>query len=142
MTFFTFRILDFFGKKFKKFFSLIECISLIGLAVGPEKFTADAAEVMEMLLKTQTGDNEMADDDPQMSYMISAWARICKILGSGFAPYLPLVMGPIMKTASMKPEVALLDNDELTGIDNDADDWQFVSLGKFLTFFFSKIFKV
>ena len=141
--FFTSRILNFLGKKFKLlfFFSFIECISLIGLAVGPEKFTADAAEVMEMLLKTQTGDNEMADDDPQMSYMISAWARICKILGSGFAPYLPLVMGPIMKTASMKPEVALLDNDELTGIDNDADDWQFVSLGIYLTFF-SKIFQV
>ena len=45
-------------------------------------------------------------------------------MGPGFAPYLPLVMGPIMKTASMKPEVALLDNDELNGIDNDADDWQ------------------
>lgn len=108
----------------------IECISLIGLAVGPEKFTADASEVMEMLLKTQTGDAEMSDDDPQMSYMISAWARICKILGPKFAPYLPVVMGPIMKTASMKPEVALLDNDELTGVENDSEDWQFVSLGE------------
>jgi hypothetical protein len=108
----------------------IECISLIGLAVGSEKFTPDAAEVMEMLLKTQTGDNELTDDDPQMSYMISAWARICKILGPAFAPYLPLVMAPIMKTASMKPEVALLDNDELNGVDNEADDWQFVSLGE------------
>ena len=113
----------------------IECISLIGLAVGSGKFRTDAAEVMEMLLKTQTGDNEMSDDDPQMSYMISAWARICKILGPDFAPYLPLVMDPIMKTASMKPEVALLDNDELNGMPEDADDWQFVSLGKFVTFF-------
>ena len=39
---------------------------------------------MEMLLKTQTGEQEMSDDDPQMSYMISAWARICKILGPRF----------------------------------------------------------
>ena len=39
---------------------------MIGLAVGPEKFTADASEVMEMLLKTQTGDAEMSDDDPQV----------------------------------------------------------------------------
>jgi len=108
----------------------IECISLIGLAVGTEKFSADASEVMEMLLKTQTGDTELSDDDPQMSYMISAWARICKILGPGFAPYLPLVMGPILKTASMKPEVALLDNDELGGVSNDSEDWQFVSLGE------------
>jgi hypothetical protein len=65
-----------------------------------------------------------------MSYMISAWARICKIMGARFAPYLPLVMGPIMKTASLKPEVALLDNDELGGVENDSDDWQFVSLGE------------
>ena len=62
--------------------------------------------------------------------MISAWARICKILGPAFAPYLPVVMGPIMKTASMKPEVALLDNEELTGVENDSEDWQFVSLGE------------
>ncbi len=65
-----------------------------------------------------------------MSYMISAWARICKIMGPRFAPYLPLVMGPIMKTASLKPEVALLDNDELGGVENDSEDWQFVSLGE------------
>jgi len=51
-------------------------------------------------------------------------------LGPGFAPYLPVVMGPIMKTASMKPEVALLDNDELNGVENDSEDWQFVSLGE------------
>ena len=62
---------------------------------------------------------ELADDDPQMSYMISAWARICKILGAGFAPYLPMVMAPVMKTASMKPEVALLDNDEVEGVGDE-----------------------
>ena len=73
---------------------------------------------------------ELADDDPQMSYMISAWARICKILGGGFAPYLPMVMAPVMKTASMKPEVALLDNDEVEGVGDDSDDWQFVNLGE------------
>merc|ERR1719378_1479238 len=72
----------------------------------------------------------MAEDDPQMSYMISAWARICKILGPGFAPYLPMVMGPVMKTASMKPEVALLDNEELTGVEDNDEDWQFVQLGE------------
>ncbi len=45
----------------------IECISLIGLAVGGEKFMPDASEVMEMLLKTQKGENEeMQDDDPQV----------------------------------------------------------------------------
>ena len=108
----------------------IECVSLIGLAVGGEKFKADASEVMQLLLSSQVKGEEMADDDPQMSYMISAWARICKILGAEFAPYLPMVMDPVMKTASMKPEVALLDNDEVEGVGEDSEDWQFVQLGE------------
>jgi hypothetical protein len=40
----------------------------------------DASEVMDMLLKTQA-EGGLHDDDPQTSYLISAWARICKILG-------------------------------------------------------------
>lgn len=93
----------------------IECVSLIGLAVGAEKFMTDAGEVMDMLLKTHTEGN-LPDDDPQTSYLISAWARICKILGKQFEQYLPLVMGPVMKTAAMKPEVAVLDNDEVQDV--------------------------
>jgi hypothetical protein len=61
----------------------IECASLIGLAVGAERFTQDAADIMDLLLRTQVdnGGVEIDDDDPQMSYMITAWARICQILG-------------------------------------------------------------
>uniref|UniRef100_A0A182VXX6 Importin N-terminal domain-containing protein n=1 Tax=Anopheles minimus TaxID=112268 RepID=A0A182VXX6_9DIPT len=106
----------------------IECVSLIGLAVGAEKFMSDASDVMDMLLKTHT-EGDLPDDDPQTSYLISAWARICKILGKQFEQFLPLVMGPVMRTASMKPEVALLDNDEMQGVENDSN-WQFVNLGE------------
>jgi hypothetical protein len=50
----------------------IECISLIGLAVGKDKFMADAGEVMELLLKTQKGETEeeLADDDPQVDNVL------------------------------------------------------------------------
>ncbi|KAK9870587.1 hypothetical protein WA026_008150 [Henosepilachna vigintioctopunctata] len=85
----------------------IECVTLIGVAVGGEKFQNDATEVMDMLLKTHGEGVELPDDDPQTSYMISAWSRICKVLGRNFEQYLPLVMGPVMRTASMKPDVAL-----------------------------------
>ncbi|XP_066591327.1 importin-5 [Prorops nasuta] len=106
----------------------IECVSLIGLAVGPDKFITDASEVMDMLLKTHS-EGDLPDDDPQTSYLISAWARICKILGKQFEQYLPLVMRPVLRAASMKPEVALLDNEDMEGIEGDLD-WQFVSLGE------------
>lgn len=105
----------------------IECVSLIGLAVGPEKFIADASEVMDMLLKTHS-EGDLPDDDPQTSYLISAWTRICKILGKQFEQYLPLVMGPVLRTAAMRPEVALLDNEDMEGIEDV--DWEFISLGE------------
>ncbi|XP_071084426.1 importin-5-like [Haliotis cracherodii] len=106
----------------------IECISLIGLAVGRERFMQDCNDVMQLLLKTQMDQEEMADDDPQISYMISAWARMCKILGKDFQQYLPLVMGPVLKAASLKPEVAVVDSEDMKAMENDSD-WQFVTLG-------------
>ena len=66
----------------------------------------DAGKMMDLLLKAQTNQEDLADDDPQVSYLISAWARICKIMGKRFEPYLNLVMGPVLKTASLKPEVS------------------------------------
>ncbi|XP_013418000.1 importin-5-like isoform X1 [Lingula anatina] len=106
----------------------IECISLIGLAVGKEKFYPDCGDVMQLLLKTQTDSGDLADDDPQISYMISAWARMCKILGKEFEQYLPMVMGPVLKAASIKPEVALVDSQDMQSMEGD-NDWQFVTLG-------------
>lgn len=38
---------------------------------------------MDMLLKTHS-EGDLPDDDPQTSYLISAWARICKILGKTY----------------------------------------------------------
>lgn len=105
----------------------IECVSLIGLSVGQEKFMNDANILMTMFLKTHT-EGELADDDPQTSYLISAWARMCKILGKQFEQYLPLVMGPVMRTAALKPNVTMLDNDEVEDIENDAD-WSYINLG-------------
>lgn len=57
----------------------IECVTLIGIAVGSEKFSADATQVMDMLLKTYGNGTELPDDDPQTSYLISAWTRICRV---------------------------------------------------------------
>ena len=60
--------------------------------------------------------------------MISSWARMCKILGKDFEKYLPVVMGPVLKTASFKPEIAVVDEDEVKEI-SDEEDWQFVTIG-------------
>ncbi|XP_046853290.1 importin-5-like [Xenia sp. Carnegie-2017] len=108
----------------------IECISLIGLAVGHDKFLQDCNDVMQLLLKTQTEMENIEPDDPQLSYLISAWARMCKILGKRFTEYLPMVMPPVLKVASIKPEVALLDADDPKNETySEKEGWEFVSLG-------------
>ena len=51
----------------------IECISLMGLAVGRDKFLVDCGEIMQLLLKSQTQEaqDETADDDPQVKLLIT-----------------------------------------------------------------------
>ena len=46
----------------------------------------------------------------QISYMISAWARMCKILGTEFQQYLPMVMGPVLKAVAIQPDVAIVNS--------------------------------
>ncbi|CAF1354053.1 unnamed protein product [Adineta ricciae] len=105
----------------------MECISLIGLAVGKEKFIHDCYEIMQELVKTQVDFENLGNDDPQVSYLIGAWTRICKILGKDFEQYLPIVMGPVLKAAAFKPEVTVLNEDE-TDVEED-DSWEVLNVG-------------
>lgn len=67
-------------------------------------------------------------DDPISSYLLSGWGRICAVLGTDFYPYLNTVMPPLLKSAQVKPDVALLDVDAPEGGDDYPEDegWEFV----------------
>ena len=106
----------------------MECVSLIGLAVGRDKFMPDAQVIMEMLAKTQVG--ELDPDDPQISYMLAAWARICKVLGKEFIPYLSIVMPPLLHSAQLKPKFAIIDPDDPNAEEqyDPAEGWEFVTV--------------
>lgn len=60
----------------------------------------------------------METDDPTTSYMLQAWARLCKCLGQDFLPYMEFVMPPLLQSASLKPDVTITSADS----DNDIDD--------------------
>lgn len=97
----------------------IECISLVGMAVGKEKFGQDAKQVMEVLMNLQG--TQLEDDDPTTSYMLQAWARLCKCLGQDFLPYMSIVMPPLLHSAQLKPDVTITDADD-SDDDLDSDD--------------------
>ena len=78
-------------------------------------------------------------DDPQASYLITAWGRICRTLGSQFAQFLPNVMTPLLESAALKPDFAIIDGifsrrldshiDEIEKEQYAAEDgWDFVPL--------------
>ncbi|KAF5937145.1 hypothetical protein HYC85_024651 [Camellia sinensis] len=101
----------------------MECISLVGMAVGKEKFRDDAKQVMEVLMSLQG--SQMETDDPTTSYMLQAWARLCKCLGQDFLPYMSVVMPPLLQSAQLKPDVTITSADSDNEID-ESDDERFV----------------
>ncbi|CAG8558443.1 24474_t:CDS:10, partial [Racocetra persica] len=105
----------------------MECASLIALAVGKEIFAQNANEFIELLVQTQQSVTE--PDDPQTSYLIASWARVCKVLGVDFVPYLPIVMPPLLQSASLKPDFAVLDpDDDIESKYSAEDGWEFVGV--------------
>jgi len=93
-------------KEYKQFRGqTIECITLIAAAVGIEKFRKHAPQVIEQILLIQ--EHNLEAKDPQRSYLLSAWQRICLILKDEFAPYLDRVIPSILKQASLNPEMTI-----------------------------------
>ncbi|KAF9143232.1 hypothetical protein BGX30_001008 [Mortierella sp. GBA39] len=105
----------------------MECGSLIALAVGKEIFAPHVQEFIKLLVQTQT--SLMEADDPQTSYLLAAWARVCKVLGPDFVPYLDIVMPPLLASARLKPDLAVLDPEEDIDSKYAAEDgWEFVGV--------------
>ncbi|KAI6670785.1 hypothetical protein NL676_005670 [Syzygium grande] len=98
----------------------MECISLVGMAVGKEKFRDDAIQVMDVLMALQR--SQMETDDPTTSYMLQAWARLCKCLGQDFIPYMKVVMPPLLQSAQLKPDVTITSADSDNEIDESDDE--------------------
>ncbi|KAG2182508.1 hypothetical protein INT43_007439 [Umbelopsis isabellina] len=105
----------------------MECASLIALAVGKEVFAPFVQEFINLLIESQQSVTE--SDDPQTSYLLASWARMCKVLGPDFLPYLPVIMPPLLQSAQLKPDFAVLDPDEDAEANYSAEDgWEFVGV--------------
>jgi hypothetical protein len=107
----------------------VETISLIGIAVGKQKFAADAKEVMEILQKIYA--NPLDADDPLREYGLRAYARICQCLGQDFVPFMPLVIPSLMASASIEPELKIFPINQVSTeelLEEEEEGWQFTPI--------------
>lgn len=89
----------------------MECAALMGEAVGKEAFAADAGRILDTLLKMQQA-GTMKADDPQAKFIIDSIARIAKVVGAAaFAPYVPIVLPPLLAAATREVKHSFTDID-------------------------------
>jgi hypothetical protein len=81
-----------------------ECLSLLGMAVGKETFLPDAVEAMNAIVTLQQ-QNQLDDEEGTLkSFVFESLQRICKVMGTDFATYLPAVLPPLLAAFSLTPE--------------------------------------
>jgi len=88
----------------------MECISVLSLAVGKEKFMPDAKDVISLIHQAQT--NVTSDDDAQVGFLHQSWSRICRVMGTDFLPYLPHVMPGLLTAVQLDETCADSGEDE------------------------------
>jgi len=109
----------------------MECATLIALAVGKERMGPDAISLVQILGIIQQNITE--SDDPQASYLLHCWGRMCRILGADFLPCLPAVMPPLLELAKAKADIQLLDDEDNIAQVEQEEGWELVPLkGKYI----------
>lgn len=117
----------------------MECATLIALAVGKAQMGQDAialcnvlAQIQGKVLKPQDqweeGEMAIESDDPQASYLLHCWGRMCRVLGMDFLPYLPGVMPPLINLAGAKADIQLLDDENTIAEVQEDEGWELVPL--------------
>lgn len=74
---------------------ILECLTLMAHAAGKELFAKHAQQLIEIMLRIQQSD--LDPTDPQKSYLLSGWQRLCLVMGEDFQPYLPGIVPSLYK---------------------------------------------
>merc|ERR1719183_1014668 len=98
-----------------------ECISLLGMAVGKDKFHEDAKEAVAAMMRMPP----LEADDLQREYIKEASERICKCLKKDFARFLPHLLPGVLNSLKLEGEEV-----GTAAEGNDDDQFVTVSVGE------------
>lgn len=104
----------------------IECSSLIALAVGKEMFQNNGQQQIIQLFGNLQA-NLKDDDDEIRQQLDQAWARVCKLMGRDFLPYLPEILPSLMTTAKASQDINVLDEEEAEEYEA-SDEWEVIEI--------------
>lgn len=79
-----------------------ECMSLLGIAVGKERFLPDAREVVEAMVST-----DLTSDNVQREYIKAASERIAQCLKGDFALFLPALLPGLLQALKLEEDSLL-----------------------------------
>lgn len=101
----------------------IECATITSKTVGKESFIKYADTLVEALYNIQNGDIDVEGADPQKSFIMAAWKRLCELLGTDFHKYLPHIMPSLLKMAKkVVDKLPNLDDPDVEYDDDGEDD--------------------
>ena len=83
---------------------VVECMTLIGKAVGKEIFGAHAPEIIRLMKALH--DSDLKSGDSLVGYLLTGWQTVCEILGDDFAPYLDEVAQSLLQLAATQVEIS------------------------------------
>ena len=84
---------------------VIEAITIICSSVGMDRFRPHAPAVINAMLEIQN--KQLDSKDPQRTYLLSAWQRICLLMKREFIPFLPNVIPSLFQMATLNPEMSI-----------------------------------
>jgi hypothetical protein len=78
----------------------IEAMTIISETVQIEQFEQYVPSIIQQMINIQNQDITYDDTDPQKSYLLAGYQRLCKILGEKMVPFLPQIIPGLIKMAS------------------------------------------
>jgi len=87
----------------------MECVGLIGEAVGVNIFVSDAMDIMRLFVQALQLDTEK---NTTFDYILPACARISRALRQNFEPYLHMMVEPLLDAAQQDIQFSIVDAGE------------------------------